>query len=266
MRNTMQDRAHQAHGASGTWRWLAPALASAILVLGCAHRGDLKQAEAHYKLGYSFLLDNQLQPAFVEFQKAIEQNPKDRDTRYALAHIYYQQQNFAEAERELKRVLKIDDRYPEAWNYLGKVYDEQGRTDLALEQFDRALSFPTYGTPDRSHYNKGRVYLKKGQPDKALESFLAALRVNPNKPHALAAYEAGRLYLERDDAKNAVEAFQLTVREFPDLAEAHFNLAKAYERSGTVKKARESYQKVIELAPESRWAEEAKTQLGKSAR
>jgi tetratricopeptide (TPR) repeat protein len=90
--------------------------------------------------------------------------------------------------------------------------------------------------------------------------------VNPNKPHALAAYEAGRLYLERDDAKNAVEAFQLTVREFPDLAEGHFNLAKAYERSGTVKKARESYQKVIELAPESRWAEEAKTQLGKSAR
>ena len=116
---------------------LAPVFASAILFAGCAHQVDRKQAEAHYKLGYSFLIDQQIQPAFVEFQKAIELDPKDRDSRYALAHIYFLQQNFGEAERELKRVLKIDDRYPEAWNYLGKVYDEQGRTDLALQHFDR---------------------------------------------------------------------------------------------------------------------------------
>ncbi len=250
-------------GAPG---WLLPALASAILVLGCAHKVDLKQAEAHYKLGYSFLIDQQLQPAFVEFQKAVENNPGDRDTHYALAHVYFLQQNFSEAERELKRVLKIDDRYAEAWNYLGKVYDEQGRTDLALQQFDHALSLPQYPTPELAYYNKGRVYLKKGRPDDALRSFVGAVRVNPKQPYAPAAYEAGRLYLDQGAVKEAINVFRLAVQQAPNAPEAYLYLANAYARGGMDKDARESYQKVIELAPGSRWAEEARTQIAQPKR
>jgi len=246
--------------------WLLPALASAILVLGCAHKADLKQAEAHYKLGYSFLIDQQLQPAFVEFQKAVEKNPDDRDTHYALAHVYFLQQNFSEAERELKRVLKIDDRDAKAWNYLGMVYDAQGRTDLALQQFDHALSLPQYATPEFAHYNKGRVYLKKGLTDDALQAFILAVRINPKQPYALAAYEAGRLYLDRGDVKEAIEVFRLAPQQVPNAPEAHLYLAKAYARGGMNKDARESYQKVIELAPDSRWAEEARTQMAQPKR
>jgi Tfp pilus assembly protein PilF len=215
-------------------------------------------------LGYSFLIDQQIQPAFVEFQKAIELDPKDRDSHYALAHIYFLQQDFVKAERELKRVLKIDARYPEAWNYLGKVYDEQGRTDLALEHFDRALGFPQYATPDLAHYNKGKVYLKKGRTDEALGAFVAALRINP--AHPLAAFEAGRLYQERGAVQEAVNAFQVTVKALPGLAEAHLSLAKAYAKNGMAAEARESYLKVMELAPGSRWAEEAKAQMAQPAR
>lgn len=234
-------------------------VASAILLAGCANKGDARRGEAHYKLGYSFLIDQQLQPAFVEFQKAVELNPNDRDTRYALGHIYFLQENFAEAEREFKRVVKIDPKYAEGWNYLGKVYDEVGRTDLALQHFDRALTFPQYQTPDLAHYNKGRVYLKKGQTDEALKAFAAARRVNP--AHALAAYEAGRLYLAQGAAQEAVEAFRVTVKFLPNVAEAYALLAKAYARAGMASEARDTYRKVIELAPGSRWAEEAKTQL-----
>ncbi|MBI3607515.1 MAG: tetratricopeptide repeat protein [Nitrospirae bacterium] len=254
------------HEASGTQGWLRLALASAILVVGCAHKGDIKQAEAHYKLGYSYLIDQQIQPAFVEFQKAVEFNPGDRDTHYALAHVYFLQQNFSEAERELKRVLKIDDRDAKAWNYLGMVYDAQGRTDLALLQFDHALSLPQYATPELAHYNKGRVYLKKGRPDDALRAFVAAVRVNPSQPYAPAAYEAGRLYLDQGAVKEAIEVFRLAIQQVPNAPEAHLYLAKAYAREGMDKDARESYQKVIELAPGSRWAEEARTQMAQPKR
>ncbi|HEY5594356.1 MAG TPA: hypothetical protein VIL61_04265, partial [Nitrospiria bacterium] len=52
-----------------------------IFLSGCskmskAERG--KNAQAHYKLGIYYLNDNQTQPAFIEFQKAVEISPKDK--------------------------------------------------------------------------------------------------------------------------------------------------------------------------------------------
>jgi Tfp pilus assembly protein PilF len=212
-------------------------------------------------MGYSYLREQQIQPAYVEFQKAAELNPKDRDTHYALGHIYFVQGNYGKAEREFRSVVKLDSRYAEAWNYLGKVYDEQGKTDLALEHFDRALSFPQYLTPDLAQYNKGKVFLKRRQPDQALRAFSAALRINPN--HALAAFEAGKLYADQGALKEAIAAFEITVRELPDYAEAHYHLAKAYAQAGMNDEARTSYRRVVELAPGSPWAEDANNHLAR---
>lgn len=238
---------------------LGSLVASAILIVGCTSKTDIKQAEAHYKMGYSMLLDQQMQPAFVEFQKALELNPKDRDTHYALGHIYFLQEKFPEAEGEFKQVLKLDGRYPEGWNYLGTVYYEQGKSDQALQAFDRALSFPQYATPDFAHYNKGRVFVKKGWFDEAFSEFRAALRINPKS--AMAAYEAGRLSLEHKTPKDAVDLLRVTVQEKPDFTEAHWYLAQAYARSGMSSQALDAYRKVIALAPGSRWAEDAKAQI-----
>lgn len=247
--------------SSAPWRAAGWAVASAILLSGCADKGDIRKANAHYKMGYSYLIDQQIQPAYVEFQKAAEFNPKDRDTHYALGHIYFVQGNYEKAESEFKRTLKLDSRYAEAWNYLGKVYDEQGKSDLALQQFDKALSFPQYLTPDLAQYNKGKVYLKLKQPDQALRAFAAALRVNPT--HALAAFEAGRIYEEQGANREAMAAFEITVKQLPDFAEGHYHLAKAYARAGMPDKAKDSYRKVVELAPGSAWAEDANNYLAR---
>ena len=207
------------------------------------------------------MIDQQIQPAYVEFQKAVEYNPNDRDIHYALGHVYFVQGNYPQAEREFKRVLKLDPDYAEAWNYLGKVYDEEDKTDLALQQFDRALTFPQYLTPDLAQYNKGRVYLKRKQPDQALLAFTAALRVNPN--HALAAFEAGRIYEDQGAVREAIMAFGITTRQLPDFVEGHYHLAKAYARAGMAENAQEEYRKVVELAPDSPWAQDANNYLAR---
>ncbi len=239
-------------------RW---AVASAILLSSCANQADTRKADAHYKMGYSYLIEQQIQPAYVEFQKAAELNPKDRNTRYALGHIYYLQGNYPLAEGEFQRVIKLDPRYAEAYNYLGKVYEEQGKSELALQSFDRALSFPQYLTPDLAHYNKGRMYVKRKQPDQALLAFLAALRVNPT--YAPAAFEAGRIYEEQGSIREAIAAYQISVKHQPDFAEGYYHLAKTYVRAGKTDEARTAYLRVVELAPGSPWAEDANTYLAR---
>lgn len=237
-------------------------LSAILLLAACANQADIRQADAHYKMGYSYLIDQQIQPAFVEFQKAVELNPKDRDSHYALGHVYFMKEQFDDAEREFRRVIKLKADDAAAWNYLGKVYDEQGKTEQALQAYDRALTFPQYATPDLAHYNKGKVYAKRGQPTDALREFNTALRINPT--HALAAFEAGRLY-EQDPngVTQAIAAFEVAVKNAPTFAEAYYHLAKTYTRAGKAEQARDAYRKVVELAPGSRWAEDANAQIAR---
>jgi type IV pilus assembly protein PilF len=257
--SVVQGRAQAERRLAPVWglgRWLS---LSAILLTACANQADVRKADAHYKMGYSYLIDQQIQAAFVEFQKSVELNPNDRDAHYALGHVYFLKENFDDAEREFRRVIKLKSDDAAAWNYLGKVSEEQGKNDAALEYYDRALSFPQYPTPDLVHYNKGKVYLKRAQPEAALREFTAALRVNPT--HVLAAFEAGRIYEDQSAVPQATAAYEIAVKQAPNFAEAYYHLAKVYSRAGKTDQARDAYRKVVELAPGSRWAEDANAQI-----
>ena len=53
-------------------------LISLVMCLSCATMSKeerLQKASAHYQLGKSYLNNNNIQPAFVEFQKALELDP-----------------------------------------------------------------------------------------------------------------------------------------------------------------------------------------------
>ncbi len=52
-----------------------------LFLISCTNKmvvKDAQKATAHYQLGVSYLNDNNIQPAFVEFQKALELNPDDK--------------------------------------------------------------------------------------------------------------------------------------------------------------------------------------------
>src|ERR1700693_6259684 len=70
-------------------------LIAAFFLGACATSAETMKAEkesnAHFKMGVSYLNDNSLQPAFLEFQKAVELNPKDKQAHYYLCHVYFLQ-------------------------------------------------------------------------------------------------------------------------------------------------------------------------------
>jgi Flp pilus assembly protein TadD len=58
-------------------------------------------------------------------------------------------------------------------------------------------------------------------------------------------------------SEEAIVKLQKAIKIAPDYALLHYDLAKAYQLSGDVSKARQAYQTVIELAPDSPLADEA---------
>ena len=235
---------------------------SLLFAPGCATQAKvqrLKEASAHYKLGISYLNDQMTQQAFVEFQKAVEQNPDDRDSHYALGHIYFLQQKFDEAEKEFRKAVKIDKDYSEAHNYLGKVYEQKGEIDSAIREYKMALKNPTYSTPDIARYNLGVAFQIKGERDEAIREFQQAVLINPD--HLLARYALAQSYAKSGKFEEAISSYKEVLRLFPESAEARYKLAWVYLKSNAKAEAMSEFGTLVERSPDSELAKRSKKHL-----
>ena len=226
--------------------------------MGEAQLKKEKEASAHYKLGISYINDNLLQKAFIEFQKAIEIDPGYRDGYYALGHVHFMQQSYGEAVTSFQKAVTIDPKYSDAYNYLGKVYEAQGKLDQAIIEYEQALKNPQYDTPEKPHLNLGLVYLKQEKYDQAVRSFQSVLRITPQgEVIAVADNGLGKAYFQMGKIKEAIASYQEAIRIAPSYVDAHLNLASAYLKEGSKGLAAGTFKKVVELSPQSPQAKKA---------
>jgi len=143
-----------------------------------------QEATAHYKIGYSYYTEGKFQQAYIEFQKALDINPKDKEVLNAVGILHLIQfEDFEKAIEYFKKALKVDKNYSQARNNLGLAYEKTGRIDEAIASYKKALTNPLYPNPEYAYNNLGRIYYRAGQYDKAIDSFTSALRrVNDYAP------------------------------------------------------------------------------------
>jgi Tfp pilus assembly protein PilF len=226
---------------------------------GCAasekqiqQKGD---AKAHYSLGIAYLNEDQVQMAYVEFQKALPLNPKDKNIHYALGYIYNYMERFTDAVLEYQKALGIDPDFAEAHNGLGAVYAELLRWDDAASEYRKALANARYLTPQKAHFNLGRVYFSREDYGNALLSFQSAAKIQPDE--GLFHFWIGRTDERLGQMREAVTAYQEAARRLPDSGEVHFYLGEVLMKSGQRREAVEEFKKVVALVPNSEMAENA---------
>lgn len=235
-----------------------------VLVLaGCATSGQTvskeKEGSAHYKLGLSYLNENSTQPAFLEFQKAIDMNPDDKLSHYALGHIYFTQKKYQESLREFERVVKIDPNYSEAYNYSGTVYEAMGDLGSALNSYQKALKNKLYQTPQFVHYNIAAIYFKQQKYQEAIRELQESVHIDPG--YAQGYRSLGEIYLKIDDFKSALDSFEESAKLSPEDPFTHFKLGELYWRNKAFQKAEIEFKKVVSLVPNSDLEKEAKKYL-----
>jgi type IV pilus assembly protein PilF len=232
-------------------------------VAGCATSGQTvskeKEGLAHYKLGLSYLNENSTQPAFLEFQKAIDMNPDDKLSHYGLGHIYFTQKKYQESLREFERVVKIDPDYSEAYNYSGTVYEAMGDLTEALKSYQKALKNKLYQTPQFVHYNIAGIYFKQQKFQEAIRELQEAVHIDPG--YAQGFRSLGEIYLKIDDIKSALDSFEESAKLFPEDPFTHFKMGEIYWRTKTFQKAEIEFKKVVSLVPNSDLGKEAKKYL-----
>ncbi|MFZ2198661.1 MAG: tetratricopeptide repeat protein [Thermodesulfovibrionales bacterium] len=157
---------------------------SLLFVIACATAqpagDDIQSASAHYKIGVSYLNEGKAQLAFVEFQKAYELNPNDKEVLQAIGYIYLVHfDDTAKAIAFFEKASKVDPNYSEAYNNLGVAYEKLGQFDKAISFYKKAVSNLLYSTPEKAYISMGNSYYRLGKYEDALYSFKEAAKRAP---------------------------------------------------------------------------------------
>jgi Flp pilus assembly protein TadD len=118
--------------------------------------------------------------ALAEYNKALEQTPRDADLLCDLGFFYYLRDDLPAAEQWLKKALHEAPEHTKARMNLALVWAYQGRLAESFEAFSGQIG------PAGAHSNIGMVLAKQGQREAAVAALRNALALEPELPQAQA--------------------------------------------------------------------------------
>jgi tetratricopeptide (TPR) repeat protein len=139
------------------------------------------------------------QDAIQIYLQVIEREPDHSAAHINLGTLFYNRQDYAQAEKHYRRAIQADPRYALAYFDLGNVLDETGRVEEAIQTYKTALQLaPTYAD---AHYNLALAYEKIKQPRKALAHWRSYVKLDTTGPWSIHARNQMQRILEGDVLK-----------------------------------------------------------------
>ncbi|MBU4350144.1 tetratricopeptide repeat protein [bacterium] len=230
-----------------------------------------------------------------EKDKPAAQIQPQPQTPFRVGISYFSQGEYDKAISEFEKSIELDESYTESYYYLGQCYLQKGIIEYNNKNIFKAYSLyrkankfaeqviPQYEKIIENNPEDLNSYLKLGyiyetrsivpfinEYNKALEYYLKALDLAANPSLAgnagIIIYlntRVGCIYFEKKKFSQAIEYLESAVKMSSHNAEAYYYLGLSYDKIGEMEKAREFLSRVIELVPQSEFAQEAEKELKK---
>lgn len=208
-----------------------------------------KDPRYQYNLGLMYLNNpssgpGALDQAVAYFDKAIALDPKYFLAYNARGLTMIMKGDLTGATKSFQKCLEINPLFSEARNNLGSVYESQGLTSQAEDEYKRVLADESYPTKELPYYNLARMTYALGKFDDALSYIQKALQSNTR--FAMAYNLRGMIYTKMNLQSDAVSSFRQAVKLVPDDMNFQFNLAVAYFDSGDKDQADDIFATILE--------------------
>jgi tetratricopeptide (TPR) repeat protein len=175
--------------------------------------------------------------------------PNDFALNLRAGHLYQSEGNNDKAIPHLKRAIESFPYHTgpgNAYEALAEIYEKQGNKAGAAETLEALIKF------EENSYTVlkklANLKIETGDQARALELLNLSFFVNPAEYAAHA--QAGTLHLEKSEGDQAVREFQVALAtKPPNVAEAHYNIARAYAAAGKKAEAKRSVLRALEAAP-----------------
>ena len=197
--------------------------------------------------------------ARADFSQGLALDPANADLFVRRARVSILSGQFEEALDDLLLAKKFDEKNHRIYLYLGQVYSELDRLDIAIEVLNTALELrPNYSD---AYANLGAVYLKQGLASNAEESYRAALGSTAYRQERFAVPLAS-LLLDRGDYTGAFDLLN-PLAEKVDNPEVWYQLFSTSVFVGNIPRATEALSSYIRLNPASAKIDEMRAMIFK---
>jgi tetratricopeptide (TPR) repeat protein len=219
------------------------------------------QPQTPFRIGMSYFGKGEYDKAIIEFEKSIELDENHTESYYYLGQCYLQK---GIIEYNNKNIFKAYSLYRKANKFAEKV----------ILQYEKNIK----NNPEdlNSYLKLGYIYETRSivpfinEYDEALEYYLKALDLATSSSLAvnmgIIVYlntRVGCVYFEKKKYSQAIEYLESAIKMSSYNAEAYYYLGLSYDKIGEKEKAREFLLRVVEFAPQSEFAREAKKKLKK---
>lgn len=220
------------------------------------------QANVYLKKGMALIDAGQYLGALKELLEADKHAPGDPAINYYLGLAYHGRGLRDMAMDRFQKAVSLKPDYSEAHNYMGAIYMDMGQWHKAIESFDKALKNYLYATPELALYNSGWAYYNLQDYDKAILRYQQAMQ--QDKTGLLRSQiekNFGLIFIRKGNLIQAKTHLEQAVTLNPSLIDAHFFLAEIYLKIKDTPNARKSFQQVIQLAPQTSFAQKSREYL-----
>jgi tetratricopeptide (TPR) repeat protein len=202
--------------------------------------------------GFNLLKEKKYQEAVENFQKAIEIAPYDSRSFSGMSLCFYW---LGDKEMALEKAKKaVDVSFEDAVTIINTlfVYINCGKLEEAIKIGEESLA---KWDPKRTEffYNLGYAYTLQGKIDLAVDNYNRALKFNPD--FVFAYNNLGCNYWAITSYSEAIKRFKGSIDIEPDYVEGHFNLGVAYFYLKQFEEAHSEFKNVLGLKPEYKEAE-----------
>ena len=197
-------------------------------------------------------LDVVLVPLLAASDRAVESS----NALLTEANELLKQKQYRKAIAKYEELLAARPSFYQAHEFIGIAYREMGDYDPALAEFERVL------VEDARHAGAlisiGDILVSQQKLEEALVYFEKAVSQTTD---AIVPFNAAEIYFGQQNAAKAAEFYRIATEYKPDWPDAHLKLGYAYLNTGDLESAKTSFQKVVEVAPDSPQAEMAQAAL-----
>ena len=140
---------------------------------------------------------------------------------------------------------------------LAAELEQSGRSDQAIEVYRAILVSGEFAADD--HFSLAELLYRQGDLSAARERYYMAIEIDEDFVEARS--NLGCVLAEQGELELAEAAFLGALKYHPNYADAHYHLARLLDRTDQPGPALRHWQRFMDLAPASPWADEARDRV-----